>query len=341
MPVNKNAFRRFQIIDEMLKRKRYPSRMDILDRLDQEGYTVSGATFENDLATLRLEFDLPIAYSHAEKGYYYTDPDVAFDLPIGNEEIETIWMAIDTLRQFRHSEAFKNVNKSLERIMTRLKIDLVKKQESADKIIYYEPEPDFAGSEWLSVIYDAIREERRISFTFNAFGEKTDHLMEPYALKEFVGRWYVIGVDKLVIAIYGLDRIEGLSSVNSYFQKNKKTAARIHGEINMSMGILDFKARKHIAEIAYDASLAEEIKLNPFLSNMQIRKEDSKEIIIYLWAKIDADFVRRAILPYGDKVRVLGPPFYVDLVIRTLTKMLDLHKDIIMNVSASKEKLNA
>lgn len=335
MPVNKNAYLRFQLINEKLQKGRYPSLNDLMDYLEENDLRVSRSTLEKDLEVMRNRFDLPIAYDRYKEGYYYTDPMASFDSSLSNEDVETVWMAVETLRQFRHSDAFKNVGKSLDRIMSRLKIDLAEKQEHASKVIYYEPEPYFAGSEWLSVIYDAIREQMIISFTFNHLGNKAYHELNPYFLKEFAGRWYVIGIEKDQAVTFGLDRIEELVKCENDFRRNQEKAHQIKLNIELNLGILDFRVRKHGVQIRFDASLADEIKSNPFLANQGIVHEDAKDIIVYLEVVLNEAFVRKVVFPYGDKATVLAPPFAVDVVVRTLTRMLDLHK-----AYASKTKLD-
>ena len=327
MPVNKNAFRRYQLIDECLRREdKCQNFKDIQWYLSRHHCKISDSQLENDLKAMRKQFKCSIKYDRDFKGYYYAEPQVFFDVPIGNEDLETILMAMDTLRQFKNSAAFKNVSKSLDRMMSRLEMELDEKQEHLFKVIYYEPEPYFAGSEWLSVIYDSIREERIISFTFNQFGNKVDHELMPYFLKEFAGRWYVIGLKAGEIVTFGLDRIKELIKTEHHFERNKEKAVQIKVHIELNLGILDFTVRKHDVHIRFDASLADEIKSNPFLANQKIIHEDSKDIIVSMDVVINEAFVRKVVFPYGDKATVCNPPFAVDAVVRTLTRMLDLHK---------------
>lgn len=327
MPVNKNAYRRYQLIDEILRKEdKCQNFMEIQWYLTRHHCKISDSQLENDLKAMRNQFKCSIKYDRDLKGYYYADPQVFFDVPIGNADLETILMAMETLRQFRNSAAFKNVSKSLDRMMSRLEMEFDETQEHLAKVIYYEPEPYFAGSEWLSVIYDAIREERIISFTFNQSGSDADHVLNPYFLKEFAGRWYVIGLEADEIVTFGLDRIKKLIKTDHHFERNQEQAVQIKVNIELNLGILDFKVRTHDVHIRFDASLADEIKSNPFLAKQKIIHEDSKDIIVSLDVIINEAFVRKVVFPYGDKATVCNPPFAVDAVVRTLTRMLDLHK---------------
>ena len=124
MPTGKNAYKRYSLIDNAIWRMKYPRSQDILNYLKDQGYPVSKSTLEKDIITLRDKFSMPVEFHRVWMGYYYTDENAYFDIPITNEDVETIWMALDKLNLFRNNSAFRNVRDSLERIMTRLEIDL-------------------------------------------------------------------------------------------------------------------------------------------------------------------------------------------------------------------------
>lgn len=178
MPISKNAYKRFTIIDGMLQLGRYASKERILEKLAFEGYEISESMFEKDLATLRNKFDLPIKYDRYREGYYYSEEDVHFDIPLTTDAIETIWVAISKLKELQNTTAVSNVKRSLESIIRRLDFDVDKLENDAEKIIYYDPLPEFSGGEWISDIYDAIVERRTISFDFRQSG-KTDRYTIP------------------------------------------------------------------------------------------------------------------------------------------------------------------
>lgn len=326
MPVSKNPYKRFSLIDNALRKKTYPTLEKLGDVLEEAGYPVSSSTIEKDLETMRSKFSMPIVYDRYKRGYAYSDENTHFDIPITEEDAETIWMALDKLNLFRNASAFVNVRNSLERIMSRLEIDLNKRNIFTDKIIFYEPLPEFAGSEWLSQIYDAICRCNRIFFHFNAYGEETKHILEPYILKEYSGRWYVIGKENGNTALYGLDRITQLSVSGPLFARDKNFYDEIRYGVELSLGMFNFEARHHPVQIGYDISLVEEIRSKKFHESQRVLSEDEHEIVIGMHVIIDEDFIRKAVLPYGSKARVYSPGFAVSLVRRTLLKALDNYK---------------
>lgn len=323
MPVSKNPYKRFSLIDNALRKRDYPSLEKIQDLLKEEGYPVSISTLEKDLETMRSKFSMPIIYDRYQRGYAYSDENAYFDIPVTGEDVETIWMALDKLNMFRNASAFRNVRSSLERVMSRLEIDLDRRDVFADKVIFYEPLPDFAGSEWLAAIYDAICGCHHIYFEFHSYQSVTSHCLEPYVLKEYSGRWYVIGRENGSPALYGLDRIRGLEAGTSIYARDKEFYDRIRYGIELSMGMFNFQARHHMVHIGYDITLADEIRSKKFTEYQKIVSEDAQEIVIAMDVVMDEAFLQKAVLPYGDKARVYGPDFAVSMVRRVLIKALN------------------
>lgn len=326
MPISKNAYKRFTIIDGMLRSGRYASKDEILEKLAFEGYEISESMFEKDLSTLRNKFDLPIKYNRYRAGYHYTERDVHFDIPLTSDAVETIWLAISKLKELQNTAAVSNVKRSLESIVRRLDFDMDKLENDAEKIIYYDPLPEFSGGEWISDIYDAIVERRIISFDFMKSGRTGRYTIEPYKLREYQGRWYVIGCMDEEQSLFGLDRILALEIDEKRFEFDEDFAEDIHFDLEHSVGPLDFSLRKHDIHIFYDRSLADDIKQNKLHWTQRVIHEDDAGIVIKVNVKLDRAFVRKWILPYGNNTRVTNPPFAVDLVLREIISSLDNYK---------------
>lgn len=123
MPVSKNAYKRCLIIHNLLKKspKVPKSKAGILEIPDEEGFPGSPSMLEKYIEAIRNTFCLPIRY-HREPdagGYYYSDPDVGFDIPMSDEAVKTIYGAVNQLALFQNTAAFRNARDSLEKIMSR------------------------------------------------------------------------------------------------------------------------------------------------------------------------------------------------------------------------------
>ena len=69
------------------------------------------------------------------------------------------------------------------------------------------------GTQHLSYLLHAIRQRQKVHFLYRKYADNTrsERTLSPYALKEWRGRWYVLGAEESgKIKTFGLDRIEQL-----------------------------------------------------------------------------------------------------------------------------------
>lgn len=77
-----------------------------------------------------------------------------------------------------------------------------------------------AGYEFLPVILQAIRETRTISMGYQKFGfEPYTKPVDPYAVKLFHQRWYMLADNRERMSIYALDRMLSASLTEEHFER--------------------------------------------------------------------------------------------------------------------------
>jgi predicted DNA-binding transcriptional regulator YafY len=77
-----------------------------------------------------------------------------------------------------------------------------------------------AGYEFLPVILQAIRETRTISMGYQKFGfEPYVKPVDPYAVKLFHQRWYMLADNRERMSIYALDRMLSASLTEEHFER--------------------------------------------------------------------------------------------------------------------------
>ena len=326
MPVNKNAYRRYQLIDELLQNGQYPSLLSLQSHLDRNGIIVSLSTLEKDIDTLRNEFELPVIYDRYKQGYHYYGPNASFSLSLSLQDMETIMLALDRLKILHKSKALINTEKSLQRIMKRLHYNLYGWNGTARRRITYDPNPDYSGSEILSALYDAISEKRVISFTFNADGTLTDENLDPYVLNQFQGKWYLAGFKNGYPASYPVDNMTNLVVKQKEFERKEKIPGYSKFENDHLVDKVTYISQQHPVCIRFDASLKDEIIRHPFQRKQEIVEDGADGILIRLNVNIDDNFVRKVILPYAGLAVVCEPPYAIDLTLEILNKIIERQK---------------
>ncbi|HEY1024464.1 MAG TPA: WYL domain-containing protein, partial [Sphingobacteriaceae bacterium] len=137
--------------------------------------------------------------------------------------------------------------------------------------------------------------------------EASERLIAPYALKEFKGRWYVLGKDEKDSGIktFGLDRIINIEITKKKFPY--PVNFDLADTYKNSFGIISppqTTPEKIILE--FDADQGKYIKSFPLHSSQQTIKDDRDTLLVSIDVHATHDMVME-ILSYGNRVRVIEP----------------------------------
>lgn len=90
MPTNKQQLVRIMTLVSMMKENRYPNRAALQRKMQMQGrdterldkYSITQKTVQRDVAYLKKQYNAPIRYNRTKNGYYLTNPDWSFDVPM-------------------------------------------------------------------------------------------------------------------------------------------------------------------------------------------------------------------------------------------------------------------
>ena len=273
--------------------KTYPSKSDLREACEESlfgstyGDHICDSTIEKDLFAMRMEHDAPIKYSRKHEGYFYEDPDYTInDIPLSEDELESIRFAVQTLQQFQEVPYFKEFGSAIDKIATRVAVAGTEGNETS-AFIGFETAYSSIGNQWLPLLLTAIQEKKTCNFTYASFksGIAKERNVLPVYLKEYRNRWYLISFDleKSDWITYALERMDGLVvneaqhllkeafNPSSFFAETigitteKKAAERIALRVN------DI-ASKYIESQPLHSS-QEKIGTNQFVLTVQINEE--------------------------------------------------------------------
>ncbi len=218
MPITKQAYRRFMVIDSCLtnKMKRYPTMDEILEacrtNLDIDP---SPETIQKDIRDMKLPdpdgFDAPIRFCRKNKGYEYTDPNFSIrSLRLQDNDIAAIKESIDLLHNIGGSRMSRNFSHSLEKVLANYREDF----PSGDirrRIVQNDTPPESRGFENFDFFYNACNKRIPVSLIHYSYTKRNfkSVILHPILLKEFDNRWYIVGYseDHKGIRTFGLDRV--------------------------------------------------------------------------------------------------------------------------------------
>jgi predicted DNA-binding transcriptional regulator YafY len=260
MAISRSAYRRYKVIDSLLKNtySPYPNLIAIQEACDEKlGMTPSLDTLEKDIRNMKMTevLDAPIVYCRTNKGYYYTNPNYSINsIALTENDINSIKETLELLQNIgggnRVNERF---NDAIGKILTTYKEEFP--DSDAKRIIIQTDYVEGAkGFENFDILFKACKNQNPVSFSQYSYSKREfkSLIVHPVLLKEFENRWYLVGYSEShnSLRTFGFDRIyEPLRLKRKYRAPNKEEVGlycnAIYGVypiINQKKQLIHFKA---------------------------------------------------------------------------------------------------
>lgn len=250
--------------------------LSLQSELEEYNFNISKRTFQRDLNDIREVYKIDIQFDKSQKHYF-----IEYD---EHPEInERILEAFDTFNALNMSDRLSN------------------------DIHFEKRKPQ--GSEHLLGVLHSIRNNLKLRFSYHSFEgeETTDRNIEPYALKEFRYRWYIVGKDLKdnKIKTFGLDRITELTISKQKFEP--PTGFNVNDYYKHCFGIISPNAPEpSIVELEFKPKQGRFIKSLPLHESQQIITDTPEGLVVRLKVYLTYDFVME-LLSYGGNVKVTKP----------------------------------
>lgn len=331
MPHIKNALIRYRVIDRCLRNKYapFPSKEDLRMACEEslfgseDGSNICDSTIEKDLFAMRMEHDAPIKYSKRHGGYYYVDPEFSInDIPLTEDDLNSIQFAVKTLMQFRDVALFQQFGNAIDKIFDRVSIATDQNESDQSQFIQFETAVSTGGNEHLPLLFDAIRNCNFVGFDYASFvsGRSKSREVLPLLLKEYRNRWYVITFDesKQDIVTYALDRIQNLSVLERVGIKPENFDPVSY--FRHSVGISSNHSNPEKVVFKADNVAARYIVSQPFHPTQRVLKEGKNRTTFELTVLISEELIR-TIMSYGGEIEVLQPLSLRNVIISRVHKL--------------------
>lgn len=230
MPITKNAYLRYRIIDEILSRGNRITLNELHrkcnKRLEDEGYApIQYRQFHNDILYMMNSYpngyDAPIKYEFNghEKIYYYEDPDFSIlNQKITSKQYDAFEKALHFIKQNIGILNLQEYEPIIENIEKSFKMDNLN-----DLVVIYDQNKDLKGTQYFNILYNAITAKKVLKITYKPYsGNISIFTIHPYIIKQYNNRWYLVCWEEKSQSLYNLafDRIE---KVKEDLKTNYKT----------------------------------------------------------------------------------------------------------------------
>lgn len=261
-----------------------------------EGIGTKSRTIERDLCEIRNSsyMDISIEYCRQRKGYY---------IPQNEKSISKL----DRLFELSSLLSFSTL-----------------------KDIVFVENRKSRGLEHRFGLISAIRKTVEVTIEYRKYDRsscKEVRRLQPYALREFKNRWYLLAIEvgnhpigSDNIKTWGLDRIEKLTVTNRTFRKN--TGINLNNEFEHCFGIYQSKKLKAEKVILSFSPLSGQYANScPLHESQRTLIHDENEFRVELTIKLTPDFIME-LLSQSQGMKVIEPLYLKE-------KLIDIHRQAI------------
>lgn len=215
MPINKDALKRFRVIDRLLSDPNHDyTTEDILNAVKREGCDVSLRMIQKDILAIVEEFGKEVERNKGGRGTvrYKDQSNPVFYQELTSDEEEVLREVLYSLGQFDGLDNFTWLD------LLKKKLQFASRPEQMPLISFSKNEGLQIPHNLLGRLFTAISRKKVIRISYTVFGGKTkEHMVYPYQLKQFNDRWFLLctplasddfAYDPTFIATFALDRID-------------------------------------------------------------------------------------------------------------------------------------
>jgi predicted DNA-binding transcriptional regulator YafY len=226
MPITKNPYRRYQILDSCFQNTQREYTIDTLLQkvndsiVDNEyGQPITLRQLRSDISFMKSQWGIEFSgeLDGRKTVYRYADPSFSiYQQSMPEHQKEAVLSSIEFLKGYTENNEMRNLLDILETANISLE-----NQYNARKIIGLDVNDDYSGNQFKSLLAGYIQDRKVLSIEYQSFHspEPKKYVFHPQYLKCYNNRWFLVGhisEDLSRITIFALDRIHNIK-VNGKF----------------------------------------------------------------------------------------------------------------------------
>ena len=336
MPINKNAYIRYQVLDRCFSNfgRRFYWK-DLLDEInktliDINGKGIGRTQLFKDIKFMESEAGFSILLDKVKDGkkvfYQYEDKDYSIkNSSLSTFESDNIKSALLVLSRFKGLPQFEWVNELIPILNDKLGFANESKQ-----VIHFDSNIDYEGIFFIEPIFNAISNNRVLEIEYQDFKNPLPYkiILHPYVLKQYNNRWFVFGLNEendIPSWNMALDRIQ---SINELDLKYKETDFDWDDDYFYDIIGVTRIQNVEVQEIflKFSSELAPYIQTKPIHPTQTKPKIlESGEVVISI--KVIPNYeLEQLILSYGERVQIIAPGFLRQKIQLRIEQMLNQYK---------------
>lgn len=224
MSATKKQDLRLDIIDQLLGARKWTVE-ELLNRvnslLENHDTAIDKRTLFRDIKHLIEQENAPIHRpSKKDNLYYYSENFSRKNIPLDQDDINTLKKAIQILRGVDSFQLMSDVDEVIQRLENRIHVNT----PDAEVLVQFEKHTYSKGHDFFNDLLEAIQNKITLLLFYQPYSQPqpAEKVVHPYLLKEFRNRWFLFGREGNAerITIYALDRIKNLKPSREAFVDN-------------------------------------------------------------------------------------------------------------------------
>lgn len=281
----------------------------------------------NDLESLisspQSFYNIPLKYNKERNSYYFGDPSFSiFKQTLNSNEIKILRIIAIYFDKIKNHQTLSGLKGLMQKMIDSLQIREEDENLSLPDFVDTEHTADFTGSKFIAPIIKAIKNKKVLRIYYMPFYEDKPYftIVHPYLLKEFKGRWYLIGLNetKNEIRTYGLDRIWEIGETDNAYIPKKFSASDY---FKNSVGVISPFGEPEQIHIEVSVHQAKYLITQP-LHNSQYIEEEKEDSVVFSYKLHPTYEFKSMILGMGKEVKVLKPESFRRDIIHELNNAI-------------------
>ncbi len=232
MPATRLATLRYQALDACFSdRSRYYYIEDLISAVNHllsnnDQTQVSRRTIFNDIRDMESNHDWQVMFEepgriNGRRYYRYLDPHYSiWRNDLDETQLAQLKSMLLMLQQFRGLPQYERMNEMIDQLQDKYNFTL----GDTSQIIDFDTNLYVQGLNYLSPLFNAILHQQVLQIEYQPFGKPTQSItIHPYYIKQYNGRWFLIGKDNSYLSIVNLalDRIKNVQVSSCPFIPNR------------------------------------------------------------------------------------------------------------------------
>jgi len=335
MPINKNAYIRYQVLDRCFSnfgRKYYWE--DLLAAINKSlveanGSGIARTQLYKDISFMESEagFSVPLEKLRDGQRVYYRYEDKNYSIknsPLNSIEADNIKSALLVLSRFKGLPQFEWVNE-----LTPVLNDKLGFANDSKQVIYFDSNVDYSGIAYIEPLFNSITSKQVLEIEYQDFKNPLPYkiIFHPYVLKQYNNRWFVFGLNEEYKNPYwnmALDRIQSIKELSKkYKSSNIDWEDDYFYDIIGVTRIQDVEVQEVVLQ--FNPELAPYIQTKPIHpTQSKLKFLESGEMVITI--KVIPNYeLERLILSYGERVKVISPTSVLESIHSRIKTMNSLY----------------